>query len=356
MYLFHLDRMPGYLSMLLFHELAREDVEALVIVSPAKPMISIGYFQDAQQEVNLEYLREHQLPLFRREVGGGTVYLDQNQIFYQVIYGKDYARLPQSVQEAYQVLSEPPVRAHGRFGIQAQFREVNDLITKEGRKIGGEGGANIANSLVFVGSMMMDFDYRTMANVAKIPDEKWRDKVFQSIEENVTTMKRELGALPDRYDVQRVLIEEFEKVLGPLERAPMPAWVVKRAQALGKQMLDPSFLLGKRKSRVDSFKVKSNTHLLFGSHKARGGLIRSVAEVEGPDLGGLIQDVSLSGDFTLIPKESISDRLEPAIRGAIRREKEILPKVEEFFAARDLEMPGVEAKDVVKALGLESES
>src|SRR5450756_194551 len=214
MYLFHLDRMPGYLSMLLFHELAREDVEALVIVSPAKPMISIGYFQDAQQEVNLEYLREHQLPLFRREVGGGTVYLDQNQIFYQVIYGKDHARLPHSVQEAYQVLSEPPIRAHGRFGIQAQFREVNDLITKEGRKIGGEGGANIANSLVFVGSMMMDFDYRTMANVAKIPDEKWRDKVFQTIEENVTTMKRELGTLPDRYDVQRVLIEEFEKVLG----------------------------------------------------------------------------------------------------------------------------------------------
>jgi lipoate-protein ligase A len=202
----------------------------------------------------------------------------------------------------------------------------------------------------------MDFDYRTMANVAKIPDEKWRDKVFQTIEENVTTMKRELGTLPDRYDVQRVLIEEFEKVLGPLERVAMPASVVKRAQVLGKQMLDPSFLLGKRKSRVDSFKVNSNTHLLFGSHKAKGGLIRSVARVEGPDLGGLIQDVSLSGDFTLVPKESIRNRLEPAIRGAIRREQEIRPKVEEFFDGSDLEMPGVEAKDVVKALGLDSES
>lgn len=352
MYLFKLDRMPDLLSMVIFHQLAREGVEALVIVSPEKPLISIGYFQDVYQEVDLEYLKSSGLPLFRREVGGGTTYLDENQIFYQVIYSRQNKRLPQTIKQAYEVLSEPPCRAHQRFGLKVSFREINDLVTREGRKIGGEGGADIGNCLVFVGSMLMDFDYQTMSRVAKIPDEKWRDKVYKSLEENLTTMKRELGELPDRREVQEILIAEFQKVLGPLEKAELTPDFLRRARALAGEMQKPEFLFGKKKGEVDSLKIKSGLNLVFGQHKARGGLIRTIQEVEGPSLGGMIRDLSISGDFTLIPRKSLREGLERSIIGARREKYELLPRILQFIDSREKEMPGVEAEDIVMALGL----
>ncbi|MCE5223500.1 lipoate--protein ligase family protein [bacterium] len=352
MYLFKFDRLPGFLSMTLFHALAREGVDALVIVSPEKPLISMGYFQDAKQELNLPYLKENKIPLFRREIGGGICYLDENQIFYQVIYGSENKKLPQNIKDAYQVLSEPAIRAHQRFGIPVSFREVNDLITKDGRKIGGEGGANISNSLVFVGSMMMDFDYHTMSQVAKIPDEKWRDKVYKTIEENVSTMKKELGEMPDRYEVQSVLVDEFTKLLGPLEVVDIDREFMSKIQQLESEMLQPDFLFGKQKSPIDSFRIKSDMQMIFGTHKSKGGLIRTVQEVAGPKVGGTLEDIGISGDFTLVPKESISSKLEKPLQGKIRTVKDLEPIVEEFFDDNTIEMPGVTPEDMLSAIDI----
>jgi len=83
MLFFDLGKLPGQQSMLIFHALARMGIEALVVVSPKSPLASIGYFQDAEQEVDLRYCKETGIPFMRREVGGGATYLDENQIFYQ---------------------------------------------------------------------------------------------------------------------------------------------------------------------------------------------------------------------------------------------------------------------------------
>ena len=89
MYLFDLGERPWEQSMLIFHALARMGIEAIDIVWPQTPFISIGYFQDAKKEVDLEYCKRMGLPIIRREVGGGTVYLDRNQIFYHMVWNKD---------------------------------------------------------------------------------------------------------------------------------------------------------------------------------------------------------------------------------------------------------------------------
>jgi len=95
MLLFDLGKLPGQQSMLIFHALAGLGIEALVIVSPKIPLVSIGYFQDAEQEVDLPYCRESGIPFMRREVGGGATYLDENQVFYQLIWRK-ITKIPKS--------------------------------------------------------------------------------------------------------------------------------------------------------------------------------------------------------------------------------------------------------------------
>ncbi len=345
MYLFDLGELPWEQSMLIFHALARMGVEALNIVWPDKPFISIGYFQDAGLEVDLDYCRREGLPVFRREVGGGTVYLDRNQIFYHVIWNRDNPRFPKKISEVYQYLSVPPIETYGEFGIKTEFREVNDIITREGRKIAGLGGSDIGESMVFVGSVILDFDYDKMTKAIKVPDEKFRDKVFKTMKENVTTMKRELGILPPRREIVRVLKEKFEKVLGRLEPVELDEEIVRKMTELARWFNSPEFLYKKTPKIPRGVKIKEGIEILYGMYKAKGGLIRTAQEVERKTL----KDIVITGDFTLYPKESLTV-LEEGLKGTERERTKLITRIEEFYEKTGAETPGVEPEDITKAI------
>ena len=345
MYLFDLGELPWEQSMLIFHALARMGVEALNIVWPDKPFISIGYFQDAELEVDLDYCRREGLPVFRREVGGGTVYLDRNQIFYHVIWNRDNPRFPKKISEVYQYLSVPPIETYGEFGIKTEFREVNDIITREGRKIAGLGGSDIGESMVFVGSVILDFDYDKMTKAIKVPDEKFRDKVFKTMKENVTTMKRELGILPPRREIVRVLKEKFEKVLGRLEPVELDEEIVRKMTELARWFNSPEFLYKKTPKIPRGVKIKEGIEILYGMYKAKGGLIRTAQEVERKTL----KDIVITGDFTLYPKESLTV-LEEGLKGTERERTKLITRIEEFYEKTGAETPGVEPEDITKAI------
>ena len=61
-----------------------------MLISPAQPYASIGFHQDMEQELELDYCAAHSIPIFRREVGGGAVYLDEAQLFWQLILPRDH--------------------------------------------------------------------------------------------------------------------------------------------------------------------------------------------------------------------------------------------------------------------------
>lgn len=251
--------------MLIFHALARLGVEALVIVSPQSPLVSIGYFQDAEQEVDLSFCRGAGIPVMRREVGGGATYLDENQIFYQLIWKKDHPRFPKAVSDIYPWFSEPAIETYRAFGIDAGFQPVNDIVTKSGRKIAGEGGGNIGECMVFVGGILLDFDYATMARVLKVPDEKFRDKVYKSLRQNLTTIKKEVGEVPHRKEIVSILKERFEQKVGNLEPAFPSSDLFDRMKELETWMTSDGFLLKKTPRIPLGVKIKEGVNVLYDS-------------------------------------------------------------------------------------------
>jgi len=345
MYIFDLGKLPGQQSMVIFHALARMGIEALVIVSPKIPLVSIGYFQDAEQEVDLPYCRESKIPFMRREVGGGATYLDENQIFYQLIWKKDNPKFPRAIDEIYPWFSQAPVETYRTFGIEAEFRVINDIITKGGRKIAGEGGGNIGDCMVFVGGILLDFDYQAMSRILKVPDEKFRDKVHKTMEENLTTMKRELGIVPRREEIISVLKERFEKKVGKLDEASLTPEITKKMKQLESWMTSEEFLLKKTPRTPAGVKIREGVEVLYGLHKARGGLIRTAEEVSQ----GRIEDVSISGDFTFFPKEQLIG-LEESLEKVSLEEEKIVERVETFYEEKGVESPGVESKDIATTI------
>src|SRR4030043_1226731 len=340
MFFFDLGKLPGQQSMLIFHTLARMGIEALVIVSPKNPLVSIGYFQDALQEVDLQYCEKSGIPFMRREVGGGATYLDENQVFYHLIWKKDNPRFPKAIHEIYPWFSEAPVETYKAFGIETEFRVVNDIITKAGRKIAGEGGGNIGECMVFVGGILLDFDYQAMSKILKVPDEKFRDKVYKTMEENLTTMKRELGTPPPREEVVKVLKERFEKMVGKLTPASLNPEILEKIREIETWMTSEEFLLKKTPRIPEGVKIREGVEVLYGLHKARGGLIRTAEKVSQER----IEDISISGDFTFFPKEQL-DGLEGSLEKVPLEEDQIIKKVETYYEEKKIESPGVESKD-----------
>lgn len=345
MYLFDLGERPWEQSMLVFHALARMGIEAIDIVWPRTPYISIGYFQDAEKEVDFEYCKKAGLPIIRREVGGGTVYLDRNQIFYHMVWNKNNPNFPKRIKDIYEYLSIPPIETYEEFGIKTKFREVNDIVTSQGRKIAGLGGADIADSMAFVGSIILDFDYDKMTNAIKVPDEKFRDKIFKTMEENVTNMKRELGKIPPREEIKKVLVKRYEKLLGKLKPVKLNDEIIRKMTELAIWFNSPEFLYKKTPRIPEGVKIKEGIEILYGMYKAKGGLIHTAQEVENKQL----KDIGISGDFTLYPKKELQG-LENALKHTEREKNKLTSKIKEFYEETKVQTPGVKSEDFTKAI------
>jgi lipoate-protein ligase A len=348
--LYHLKHVPWLESQLIYHAQPRVGVEGVNILAPAEPYVCIGYHQDLEQEVDVAFCQQRGVPVFRREVGGGAVYLDGNQIFYQIVLHKDHPLARGDKATLYQRMLQPVADAYSDLGVPSRYRPINDVVTLEGRKISGTGAATIGDYVVLVGNLIADFDYETMAHVLRVPDEKVRDKVFQSMRENLTTLRRETGRILQWDEMVAPLIRRFEQVLGPLEPAALPQSVYDQVEALKPHFLSEEWLRRpwsrKRGAQQPERQVKIATgvNVLHRLHKAPGGLIRATVEIKGDRLN----DVSLTGDFFCYPRDAISD-LESVLQGVPM--EQVGSVLNDFYATHEIETPGVSMADWMKVLG-----
>ncbi len=309
-------------------------------------MVSVGYFQNAEKEIDLEYCKNAKISVMRREVGGGATYLDENQIFYQVIWHSSNQRFPREIKRIFEYLSQPVCATYQKFGIKATFRPENDIVTDKGKKIAGEGGGDIGDSMVFVGGILLDFDFAMMSRILKVPDEKFRDKIYKSMEENLTTVKKELGEMPPREEIKQVLIENFEKLFGRLVSVDLSIETINKMREIETWFMSDAFL-NKKTPRIPlGVKIKEGVEILYGLYKAKGGLIRTAEVIEDKKN---INDIAISGDFNLFPKQGLTV-VEDSLKNKEFEPMIIKTQIEKVYEDKKIESPGVEPDDYVKTI------
>ncbi len=334
-------------SQTMFHAVAyamtAETPDTIVLVSPNAAYVSIGYHQDLEREVDLDYCRAHGIPVYRREVGGGAVYLDNGQVFTQWIFHRDH--LPASLEERFALYIRPLVETYRALGIPAYHRPINDIHV-EGKKIGGTGAAQIGLAELVVGSLMFTFDKRTMARVLKVPSEKMRDKIYQSLEQYMTTMEEQLGYIPDREEVKALYIRKCEEVLG-VKIVP-GEWTEAEeamAQELDERFTSEEWLFQKGRLRPPVVKIHEDVYVVEAAHKVPGGLIRVVARLRE----GHIDDISISGDFTVLPAFAVA-AMEQAVRGLRVTRDALIARLQDVYRSLNVQSPGVTPEDFATAI------
>ncbi len=212
MKVYKLGRVGDLLSTTFFHACARLDMFGLILVEPEDTYISLGYFDNTQEILDLQRVKSLGIPVIRREIGGGTVLLAPGQVFYQLVIPKSLT--PFKVEEAYRKFSQPVMETYRRLGIEVEYRPINDIVVKNSqRKISGQGAGDIHKAFVFVGNILLRFNTGLMAEVLNVPD---KDFVKKVLDENLTWVEREKGKAPDFWEVADILEFEFKKLL-PLE-------------------------------------------------------------------------------------------------------------------------------------------
>ncbi|HET8575453.1 MAG TPA: biotin/lipoate A/B protein ligase family protein [Methylomirabilota bacterium] len=201
-------------SQALYHALAEgmgeDSPDTIALCRPAAPYFCVGYHQVPREELDLDWCRDNGYPVLQRRIGGGTVFLDPSQLFYQCVFHR--RRAPLMVEAIYRRYLMPAVEALRALGLPAALEGVNE-IEVGGRRIAGTGGGQIGEAVVVTGNILFDFDYAAMARAWRVPSEGFRRLAADGLRCYVTTLKRELPGVPTAGEVSRLLADKYAEAL-----------------------------------------------------------------------------------------------------------------------------------------------
>jgi len=323
--------------------------ETLILCYPKSPLVCIGYHQDLEKEVDYSFCQSRGIPVVRRILGGGAVYLDQGQLFYQVIVDKKNPKVPLSIKDFFRKLLEAPTKTYQELGIPAVYKPIND-IEVSGRKISGNGAGTLENVVnIMTGNIIMDFNYEMMVKVLRVPSEKFRDKVAKSLEERMTTIKKELGQEVPLERIKSLLVKNYEETLDiKLRKGILTDWEKKAMRELKKKYQSPEWLnlvFLRHPDLARKVKISSTASVSESAYKAPGGLIRVTLRIDEE----MIKEIMLSGDFWIYPEDKLSE-LEKRLTGAPTDIGEINQVIQTFYEEEKIETPGITAQDFLTAI------
>ncbi|NPB08082.1 MAG: lipoate--protein ligase family protein [Aquificae bacterium] len=280
MHIYKLGKQGNLRSVTIFHAMARLGVYGLVLVEPAETFVSVGYFDRTCEILDLDRCRKLGIPVIRREVGGGTVLLHEGQVFYQLILPREKA--PFRVQEAYRKFSEPVLRTYARLGLEAEYRPINDIVVRRNKKkISGQGAADIENSFVFVGGVLLTFNHRLMAELFRVSDESLRPKIYKYLKNNVTSLEEELGTRPSSRVVEDLLAEEFSRLFEFEGEGTLGEEVFSLADRLKEELTAPEVLLEDTGRKHRLIKIKEGLYVRAVRTTVNGRRLKLELESDG---------------------------------------------------------------------------
>ena len=184
--------LPNNATRILPFYLAMEEYAARIIgeddiffMWQVEPTVIFGRNQLIDNEVNVEYCREHGIAFYRRRSGGGCVYADKDNIMFSYITRSDevqttFSRYTSAVAEMLQGL-----------GLNATSSDRNDVMI-DGRKVSGNAFYHIPGRSIVHGTMLYDTNMEHMLNAITPSRDKLTSKGVESVRSHITTLSEHL--------------------------------------------------------------------------------------------------------------------------------------------------------------------
>jgi lipoate-protein ligase A len=275
--------------------------DTVVFCTPGAPYFCVGYHQRADQVLDLDLCRARGWPVFRRKIGGGAVYLDGGQLFYQVVVHR--SRAPLAVDRIYARYLAAPVLALRRLGLAARLAPPNE-IEVGGRRIAGTGGGQLGEAVVVVGNVLFDFPDARMARAWRTPSAPFRRLARQGLRRYLTTLRHQLGSPPTPDGMTELLATAYSETLGqPLAPGALSEREAIAIETAERELASTAFLLdgGGRSER--GLKIARGVYVYEG--QARSADIRVTLRLRH----GRVDAVAIRGAGARLAKRLVGSPL-----------------------------------------------
>lgn len=162
----------------------------------SEPTVIFGRNQILENEVNLDYCRQHGIEVVRRKSGGGCVYSDKGNIMISFISRRG------DVSEVFDRFLSALTSCLRGFGVDAERSGRNDVLV-DGRKVSGNAFHQLPDRSIVHGTLLHSMDLDVMQQALLPPVEKLQRHGVESVRQRVMN----LG------DVLPLSIEEVMKAL-----------------------------------------------------------------------------------------------------------------------------------------------
>jgi lipoate-protein ligase A len=179
--------------------------------------VSIGKFQNIENEVQLDKCKKYGVDVVRRITGGGTVYHDtEGEITYSVVANKKDLKA-ENINAVYAKFYDGIAEALKILGINADFNEGNAKtcpnLTVNSKKISGSAQSHKKGVVLQHGTLLVDVDLEEMFTFLRVLWAKTCMEVVNVAKNKITSIKKELGKTVSVEEVNNALSEGFKKAL-----------------------------------------------------------------------------------------------------------------------------------------------
>ena len=227
----------------LMNFVSREEIDPVIRFYTWNPAtLSIGYFQKLTKEIDIEKVKEKGFGLVRRATGGRGV-LHDKELTYSVIVPESHPNMPQTVTEAYRVISEGLLEGFKALGFEAYFsvpksKEAREKLKSprssvcfdapswyelvvEGRKIAGSAQTRQKGVILQHGSILQDINVDELFDMFTYRNDRLKEKMKAAFMDKAIA----INDISDRHitleEMETAFYEGFKKGLNiefkPLE-------------------------------------------------------------------------------------------------------------------------------------------
>lgn len=190
--------------------------------------VSVGYFQDAAKEINLDYCRGKGWPIVRRLTGGRAV-LHADELTYSVVAPDSHPLFPKDISGTYQVIARGLLAGLRRLGVNAEMVSCREKgagrdgqrsaacfsapswyeLTADGKKLAGSAQRRVANAFLQHGSLLLGLDIKEQCRVLR-----GGDSMERQLLESMTAVGPAKGSPVSWQETAEALCKGFEEALG----------------------------------------------------------------------------------------------------------------------------------------------